>query len=210
MAAIISRQKRQVQEVGATPSRYRSQTWSLGWPKKPISTCETLEPTRTPSGQANRSRRGFAYVTPDRVGHGFILPSYVIPKVPVFVMRTPVFPGRRCTVILTNRATRCPPMPPRSLEISVWLWGKSAMSNDLPTFSAANFLAYAPHLVCLVNAFHGGRLRAPRGCRAANRRGCQGRSKTRPQKRSKSRPEERIEDWGLSGRRTSGAEACAA
>src|ERR1035438_4641870 len=39
---------------------------------------------------------------------------------------------------------------------------------------------------------------------------CQGRSKTRPQGRSKSRPEERVGDRGLSGRRTSGAEACAA
>jgi len=27
--------------------------------------------------------------------------------------------------------------------------------NDLPTFNAANFLAYSPHLVGLVNAFHG-------------------------------------------------------
>jgi len=39
---------------------------------------------------------------------------------------------------------------------------------------------------------------------------CQGRSKTRPRQRSKSRPEELIKDWGLSGRRASGAEACAA
>src|ERR1019366_1766063 len=38
---------------------------------------------------------------------------------------------------------------------------------------------------------------------------CQGRSKTRPQGRSKSRPEERVEDRGLSGRRASGAKACA-
>ena len=39
---------------------------------------------------------------------------------------------------------------------------------------------------------------------------CQGRNKSRPQRRSKSRPEELVEDWGLSGRRASGAEACAA
>src|SRR5713226_9157763 len=29
------------------------------------------------------------------------------------------------------------------------------MSNDLPTFSAANFLAYSPHFVGLVSAFQG-------------------------------------------------------
>jgi len=40
--------------------------------------------------------------------------------------------------------------------------------------------------------------------------GCQGRSKSRPQRRSKSRPGEYVEDRGLSGRRASGAEACAA
>jgi hypothetical protein len=39
---------------------------------------------------------------------------------------------------------------------------------------------------------------------------CQGRSKTRPQGRSKSRPEELAGDQGLSGRRASGAETCAA
>jgi len=39
---------------------------------------------------------------------------------------------------------------------------------------------------------------------------CQERSKTRPVWRSKSRPEERVRDRRLSGRRASGAEACAA
>ncbi len=39
---------------------------------------------------------------------------------------------------------------------------------------------------------------------------CQGRSKSRPQRRSKNRPEELVGDKGLSGRRASGAEACAA
>src|ERR1035437_7827043 len=39
---------------------------------------------------------------------------------------------------------------------------------------------------------------------------CQGRSKTRPVRRSKSRPVEHVGDRGLSGRRASGAEACAA
>ena len=39
---------------------------------------------------------------------------------------------------------------------------------------------------------------------------CQGRSKSRPQRRSNSRPEEQVGDRGLSGRRASGAEACAA
>ena len=39
---------------------------------------------------------------------------------------------------------------------------------------------------------------------------CQGRSKSRPPWRSKSGPEEQVEDRGLSGRRASGAEACAA
>ena len=38
---------------------------------------------------------------------------------------------------------------------------------------------------------------------------CQGRNKSRPQGRSKSRPEQVVEDWGLSGRRASGMEACA-
>ena len=41
--------------------------------------------------------------------------------VPIFVMRTPVLPETRCTVNFTKRAHRCPPMPPRSLETSVWL-----------------------------------------------------------------------------------------
>ncbi len=48
------------------------------------------------------------------------------------------------------------------------------------------------------------------GMPVANGQDCQGRSKTRPRQRSKSRPEELIKDWGLSGRRASGAEACAA
>ena len=39
---------------------------------------------------------------------------------------------------------------------------------------------------------------------------CQGRSKTRPQGRSIGRPEVQVGDRGLSGRRASGAEACAA
>src|SRR5271165_3209146 len=39
---------------------------------------------------------------------------------------------------------------------------------------------------------------------------CQGRSKTRPLRRSKSRPVEHVGDRGLSVRRASGAEACAA
>jgi hypothetical protein len=39
---------------------------------------------------------------------------------------------------------------------------------------------------------------------------CQGRSKNRPLGRRKGRPVEYVEDRGLSGRRASGAEACAA
>jgi hypothetical protein len=43
--------------------------------------------------------------------------------VPIFVILTPVVSERRRTENLTSRADRFPPMPPRSLEISLWLWG---------------------------------------------------------------------------------------
>src|SRR5271157_5696714 len=46
--------------------------------------------------------------------------------------------------------------------------------------------------------------------RKINQACCQGRSKTRPVRRSKSRPVEQVGNRGLSGRRTSGAKACAA
>src|SRR5271165_1541914 len=66
----------------------------------------------------------------------------------MFVMRTPVLPERRYTVNFTKRAHRCPPMPPRSLEIlslAVRVIGDLKPLKRLSHFQSCQFLGvFAP------------------------------------------------------------------
>ena len=86
--------------------------WSSSWPQ------------RLPAPMKHPNRPKPLWAAKSQPGDFlFIPPCSLNPHVPIFLILTPVLPERRRTENLTSRADRFPPMPPRNLEISRWLWG---------------------------------------------------------------------------------------